>query len=500
MRTGEISRDAGLSSWEGVCFNRHMPRFTGFSPVPIRGPRALPFFGPQAAFLRLLADPVGRTMALHSRYGDVVAAADRCPAVVAVFGAERNREVLSTTAVFDNDGEFLLKPPAGSFLEQLSRGLLFQTGEGHRRHRRLMMPAFQKAAIDGHAPEIVGVTSKVLETWPVGQTADVAALTRELVQHVAVWCLFGLDDTSGDHGLGRVAGEVVDLLTSPLTVALPFAFPGGPYSRLLEVSAELVRLLRELLEEKRRTSAGGKDALALMLRAHDEDHSPFGDDELFGEMVTLFVAGHDTQARTLAWTLFLLGQHPKVLADVLDEIDGVLRGGPPTLSHVPRLVLVDRVLKESMRVLAPVPILFLKVAQTDTHLGSYTVPRGTNVVVCPFVTHRDPERFPEPRRFKPERWERLQPTIYEYLPFGAGPRMCIGAAFATLTMRLILPMILQRYRMTLAYGARVSRIVRGNILAPRYGLPMLIAPQDRRLVRREHVRGDIPEVVDLSRD
>src|SRR5262249_47384701 len=240
-----------------------------------------------------------------------------------------------------------------------------------------------------------------------------------------------------DRGLGDVALETIDLLTAPLTALLPFRIPGAPFARLLAKSDELVEKLRALIAEKRAHPLEGHDALALILRAHDDEGATFSEDELIGEAATLFVAGHDTQAKTLIWVLFLLEQHPKVLRDVLDEIDGVLRGGPPSVEHVPRLVLVDRVIKESMRVLAPVPIQFIRVCQTEAQLGPFTLPAGANVVLSPFITHRDPERYPEPARFLPERWERLQPTLHEYLPFGAGPRMCIGAAFATLSLRLI---------------------------------------------------------------
>lgn len=475
-----------------------MPRLTGFQPVSVRGPRGLPFIGSQASAVRFLADPIGRMLALHREFGDVAAITDRSPAVVCAFGAERNHEVLANASLFENDDQYLLSPPPGSALHLFKHALTFQTGESHRRHRRLMMPAFHKAAIDGHAADITTVTRDVLQTWPVGQTADVAELTRDLVQHIAIRCLFGLDWNDGDHQIGNLASETVDLLTSPLTVVLPFRIPGTPFPRLLAVSEQLAAALRALIAEKRAQSTPGRDAMALLVNARDHDHSALSDDELVGEAVALFVAGHDTQAKTLAWTLFLLGQHPKVLGDLLDELDAVLRGGPPTVEHVPRMLLLDRVLKESMRVIASVPLLFIRVCQAEARLGAHTLPEGANVVLSPFVTHRDPARFPEPARFKPERWEKLQPTPYEYLPYGTGPRMCIGAGFATLALRLVLPMILQRYRLTLAHGARVSRLVRGNILGPRYGLPMLLAPQDRHFARREHVRGDIPELLDLS--
>ena len=472
-----------------------MPKLTGFAPVPIRGPRAFPFVGAQVGFLRLMADPIGRLLALRP-YGDVVAVADGSPAVVVTYGPERNREVLSSQASYDNEAGFFFRVPPGSSLDTLSKALVFQAGDSHRRHRRAMMPAFQKAALDGYAPDLVSVTRETIGRWPVGQTADIAALTRQLVQHVVVKCLYGIAPDFASRGLGAAATELVDWMTAPQVAAFPYAVPGSPYARVLELAEETVQLLRGLVEEKRR-SRGSTDALALVMRACEEEHL-LSEEELLGEALTLFVAGHDTQAQTLAWTLFLLGQHPKVLADVLDEIDSVLRGGAPAVEHIPRMVLVDRVIKESMRVLAPVPITFLKVAQSDVQLGPYMLPPGANVVVSPFLTHRDPERYPEPARFLPERWEEIQPSVYEYLPFGAGPRMCIGAAMATMGLRLMLPMILQKYRLSLAYGAKVSRFVRGNILSPRHGLPMLIAPQDRHFVKREKVRGDISEIVDLS--
>lgn len=474
-----------------------MPKLSGFEPVPIRGPRALPFIGGPLNVIRVFADPIGRLTDLHRRFGDIAAAADRSPALVCAFGPELNREVLSNNAVFDNNDDFLLESPRGSSLEILSRGLPFQAGETHRRHRRLMMPAFTKAAIDGYAQDIVAVADAVLRTWPVGRTADVSDLVRDLVRQVAVKCLFGLDWSTGDGGVGKCAQDVLETLTSPLTIALPYELPGLPFRRVLRQSDELVGLLRGLIAEKRRSSSGGRDLLSLLIRAHDEHGDVLTDDELVGETNALFFAGYDTQAKTLGWTLFLLAQKPAIAASLQDEIEAVLRGGPPSTDTVPKMPFLDAVVKESMRVLPAVPTLFFRTCLTEARLGPYTLPPQANVLLSPYITHRDPARYPEPARFLPARWEKLQPTPYEYMPYGAGPRMCIGATFATLALRLILPMIQQRFRFTMAHGARVSRAVTGNILGPRHGLPMLIAPQDRRFARRDTVRGDILDIVDL---
>ncbi len=474
-----------------------MPTLTGLGSVPLRGPRALPFVGVQLNAVRLVADPIGRMLALQREFGDLAAIADGSPALVCAFGARYNHDVLSNTAVFDNDDELLFDTPEGSALRKLNKGLVFQQGDSHRRHRRLLQPAFQKSAIDGHAADIVAEADAALRTWPVGQTADVSDLLRTLVQHVAVRCLFGLDSAIGDRGLARAALEVLALVTSPAVAALPYRFPGSPMTTLLAKSEVFVAALRDLIAEKRRSPGAGRDALALMIRARDEDGTALSDDELIGETNTLFVAGHDTQAKTLGWALFLLGQHPDIHAALMDEIESVLRGGLPTLESIPRMPLLDRVLKESLRVLPSAPLLFIRSCRKEARLGPVTLPRRASVVLSPFITHRDPAVFPEPSRFVPSRWEKLQPTPYEYLPFGAGHRMCIGAGFAQLALRLILPMILTRFRLTLSHGARVSRLVRGNILAPRHGLPMLIAPQDRRFAKTTSLRGDITEIVTL---
>jgi cytochrome P450 len=474
-----------------------MPRLTGFDPVPIPGPWAPPFIGVHTNLLRIVVDPIGRLFEMRRAYGDVVAAANGNPALVCAFGAERNREVLSNQAVFENDDVIFIAWPEGSSVKQMLSGLPFQNAERNKRNRRLMMPAFQKAALDGYASDIVAVTNRAMDEWPVGRTADVSALTRDLVQRIVVQCFFGLPAEKGVRGLGEAVTEMLDIIAAPLTFAFPFRVSGAPYARLYDVCDEIVARFHALFAEKRR-QPGGRDALALILKAQDEDGSAFTDHELVGEAAALFVAGHDTQAKTLAWTLFLLEQHPAVLAAVVDEVTAVLRGGPPSPEHVPKMPLLDRVIKESMRMFPAVSLLFVRVLQAPAKVGAYDLPKGANVLLSPFVTHRDPALYEEPKRFLPSRWERIQPTVYEYLPFGAGPRMCIGAAFATQAMRLMLAMILQRYRFSLAYNARVCARVNSNLLGPKYGLPMLIAPQDRRFQRQEKVGGDIATLVDLG--
>lgn len=475
-----------------------MPRLRGFAPIELRGPRPLPVVGVPLHALRLLGDPVGRLLALRRRYGELVANSDRSPALVCAFAAEHVREVLARPDLFEHDSEIPVKPPPGSALHSVTRGLVFQNGEAHRRHRKLMSAAFQRSAVEAYAPAIVATVEAALDTWPVGQVDDIAELTRRLVQDVAVRCFFGLAPGAAGHLLGRVAAELVDLVTSPATVMLPVDRPWMPYGRLLRASERLAGLLRELIADKRRSGADADDALARIVRAGDGEDASLDDDEVLSEAITLFFAGHDTQARALVWTLFLLDQHPQVLGALCDEVDSVLGDRTPRPELIGRMPLCDQAIKESLRLLPPAPVLFVRVTREATRLGPLELPAGASVVLSPLVTQRHPDRFPAPASFRPERWAGREPTLTEYLPFGAGPRMCIGAAFAGMALRLMLPMILRRYRLALAPGARVSRLVRGNILGPRYGMPMRVLAQDRRFRKGGPVRGDIAELVDLG--
>ncbi|MBK9753515.1 MAG: cytochrome P450 [Nannocystis sp.] len=466
------------------------------APVDIRGPRPLPILAVPAAVLRFFADPVGRMRALYGEYGPIAALVDRSPALILACGAEYNRELLTRPDLFEHNSEIPVRTPPGSALARFNQVLPFLNGELHRRRRRLMQPALQRSATLAHAPEIVAVTEATLRTWPTGVQVDLAALIRALTAAVVIRCLFGLDPGGRGDELARSEAGLLQALSSPLTLALPLPLPGTPYRRALTLSAALERQLQALLAAKRAQSPG-TDVLANLLAARDEQGAALGDEELIGECNGLFVAGHDTTAQTLVWTIFLLTQHPEHQAELLAEFTTVLAGAPPRPDELPRLQHLDRALRESMRLLPATPMLFIRVCAGEATLGPHTLPRGARVVLSPFITHRDPALFPEPDRFEPARWQRITPSPWQYLPFGAGPRMCLGAAFAEQALRIMLPMILQRFRITIPAGATISRTVHGIALAPKYGLPAVLAPQDGRPVAPATIRGDIHQLVHL---
>jgi cytochrome P450 len=318
---------------------------------------------------------------------------------------------------------------------------------------------------------------------------------RELALVTALRTIFGLEPGGDVHELGSLTVEFTEIISSPLTVLLPYAIPRTPYHEAQTLGARLMQEMLALITRKR-ASGATDDALSLLIHARDEQGG-LSDDELLAETLTLFVAGHETTAKTLTWTCFLLERHPAVLHALLDELDGVLGGRSVCADDLPKLPLLERVVKESMRVLSPVPTVFLRVPSSPIALGHYMLPKGANVVISPLVTHHDARLYPSPRRFDPERWTTIKPTPFEYLPFGAGPRMCVGAAFAMQAVRLILATLLPRVRFQIQRDADISRLTRTNIFMPKYGIPARIERGHRRKLAVEPIRGDISQLVDL---
>jgi cytochrome P450 len=465
------------------------------APLPIPGPRPVPVLGPDGNLFRFFGDPVTSVRKLHAEHGDLVALTGGSPAAVCAFGPEHNRRVLTSSGVFQHNTEmpFALRDSA---LRRLNHNLVMMNGETHKRQRRMMMPAFQKAAIDAHRDDIAAIGERALRAFTPGSTLDVCKEMTTMTLRVAIKCFFGLDVGDGADELGRLGVAILDGITSPLVMMAPYSVPGLPFHSLNRAADRLEVLIQALIQ-RRRAKPDGRDVLSLMIQAHDDDGSQLTDLELLAQSFLLFIAGHETTAYTLTWTLLLLAQHPRVLADLLDELRGKLHGDAPTAAQVGELPLLDHVLKESMRLLPATPVLFIRVIREDAELGPYRLPKSAGVILSPIITHTLPEIYPEPRRFLPERWATIRPSAYEYLPFGTGPRMCLGAGFANLALRVLLPLVLQHGRLDFLPGASVSQKVRGITMGPKRGVPMRAARHDGSFPTPVRLGGNVRDLVDL---
>lgn len=434
------------------------------------GPRSLPLIGTQVNAFRFMRDPALFMRHLQQTYGDLVAMAHGSHQYVFAFTPAHNQTILSNPALFLNsaaENSPIRIPPDTAFATMFLNGLNQMNEPRHKQQRRLLMPAFHKQQIEGYASEMIALAESQLAGWHKGETRNMLAEMRQLTASIALKVLLGMEP-------GREAAAAIArfeqwqaLFFHPLAILLPFNLPGSPYGRLLKLSESFVAETQALIDRKRATPPG-PDILSLLLHTHDEDGTRLTDAELIAQTATLFIAGHETTASALAWTLLLLAQHPAVLEELRAEL-APLAGHAPTLAQLPTLPLLEGVLKESMRLFPPF-YWQLRILAEATELDGAPLPKGGVVAFSSFITHRRPELYPQPDLFLPHRWQNVNPSPYEYFPFSAGPRMCLGATFAMMEMRLILPLIVQRFSFQLLPNGRIHR--RGLVLSSPDTLPM----------------------------
>ena len=469
------------------------------APGVIPGPRPWPVLGWRGHLPGLLRDPAVQLRRLQQTYGDIVRLGAAPGAPVIVFAPEHNHQLLSNPGLFysfdTSDSASPAQLPRGSAAARLLSGVAGMNGEKHTQHRRMLIPAFHKKRIEGLRDTVVARTEDHLAGWAPGRQLDLAQEMKKLSLSIAVSALLGLDPAEEGRHVHHLLDEWTTHGLSIPVVLLQMDVPGLPYHLFMTLSERLEAEFQAVIARKRATGVDGADALSMLLEMRDQEGTALTDSELLGHLTTLFTAGHETTASTLTWLLFLLAQHPDVLAGLLDECAGVLHGAPPTLDQLPALPLLERVIKESMR-LMPAGLWFIRTARAPFTLGPYALPAGQHIVFSPAVTHRRPDLYPDPDRFLPGRWETYEPSTYEYLPFGGGPRRCLGATFAMMELKLIVPMILQRYRLALPPGARVDR--GGTVLSfPRGPLTVELHAQDRQFTRTP-VRGNIHDWICLD--
>jgi len=478
--------------------------------LSVPGPAPSFLLGKNGNLLRFLVDPLEYIGQTFARYGKIavlvngrttrLVSTKSSPGTVFLYGPELNRALLTGHGEFHKCALSGPLYPAGAITERtrpLTRMLtgLFDVNDlEHRQHRRLLMPAFHKGRIETYRDQMVAITESVLAQIQPGAVRDVCPDMMELTLRVATKTLFGADFGSEALEIGRSLHEWLGLFRRG--AILPWDAPFLPYRRWLDISHVIDRKMVAVLAEKRQ-SGPGTDMLSMLLEATDETGAKLSEDELIGHAGVIFAAGHETSSNALSWTLFLLSQHPEIMSDLFEELDGLLKGDAPSLEQLPKLTLLDHVVKESLRLLPPVPLNH-RIVGKETELGGYALPPGTEILASIYHTHRMPEYFSEPSRFLPSRWARLDPGPYVYNPFSAGPRMCIGATFALMEIKIVLALWLQRFRFELVANSRVDRFM-SITMSPRPGLPMKIHAQDRSFARSaRRVRGNVRQMVNLD--
>lgn len=352
-------------------------------------------------------------------------------------------------------------------------GLVASEGETWARHRPLVQGSFHNRHFGGYGDIIVDATQRRLDQWPAGGRLDLAEEMNELALEIIARIVFDLDVT-GEAGRFRDAVHAFRTamqreISRPLP--LPDWLPLPDKIRQRRAVAVVNELIWQQIRERRNNPGAKNDMLAQMLRAASSAPQRIADEEIRDEAATLFVAGHDTTSAALAWFWYCLTSHPEVERRVLGEVDEVLGGQPPTAADFHRLRYLDLVVKESMRLYPAAGFLFGREAVEDVVLDGHTLKRGAWVFVAPYIIQRDPRNFPDPLKFDPERFApgRIDDIPdYAYIPFGAGPRTCIGNTLATMQIVLMAATILQRFRVVLDQGEPEPEME--IVLRPRGGL------------------------------
>lgn len=424
-------------------------------------------------------DALGFLQGLKRSYGDIAHTRAAGEHVVLLSDPALVKDVLMTNQRNFRKGRGLERAR-----KLLGNGLLTSEGETHLRQRRLMQPAFHKDRIAAFGGVMCDYADRVRRSWSDGGTIDVSQEMMRLTLGVVGRTLFDADVEAKARDVGHALNDVLD---SFWTTMLPFAdvlerLPIPQLRRGKAARQRLDAIVYGLIAERRKDPGDRGDLLSMLLMAQDEEQGGSGmtDAQVRDEAMTIFLAGHETTANALAWTWYLLSQHPDVEARLHEQVDRVLAGRLPTLADIPQLTVVEQVITESMRLYPPAWLLGRRAVDTYT-VGGYTLPPRTIVLMSPYVMQRDERFFSAPERFAPERWTpgfKASLPQFAYFPFGGGARRCIGESFAWMELILVTATIAQQWTL---------HLVPGHPVVPQ---PVVTLRMKHGLKMNAHRRGD----------
>jgi len=434
----------------------------------------------QAQAMAWLLRPVPFMEQARRRYGKVF---------LARLGPEHNVVFLSdpalAEAVLTGDSDLLRTGDINGIFRRIigPNSILLQDGEEHMRRRRLLLPAFHGASLRRFESAMERAAEDEIATWPVGRPFSALPRIHRISTEVVMRAIFGDRDEDAPEAVREVLPRFLELCRTP-AVFIPWLrreLRGrSPWGRLLSSIRELDEVLleqirrRRMIEEldtrperfrQRRTSDdldSRPDLLSQLVLARDEEGEGLSDGEIRDELVTLLVAGHETTSGAIAFAIEQIVQHPRVL----DRLEAAISG-----REEPYL---DAVVKESLRRRPVLPIVGRKLT-ARARLGDYVLPEGTVLMPCVYLMHHEPDIYPNPDEFDPERFLSGSVGTYSWIPFGGGIRRCAGAAFATLEMKVVLRTVFGRLSVRAAAGPE-SPVRRSVSLAPRRGAEIIVEP------------------------
>lgn len=397
---------------------------------------------------------------MHEEVGDVfqITLPSFKPAVVV--GPDWNRYVLVT----DRE-KFSWRIENDPVVRLLRHGLLVEDGQNHDHLRALMEPGLHRQQVNSQIEAMCGYTDDILDQWQDGSQVDMLVEMRRIALLILMGTLFGVEFMSDMDRMWRPILRAISYISPGLWVILPGS-PRWGYKRPLQ---DLDHYLYQVIRDRRSYPGDPDDWLTRLIE------SGMSDDLIRDQMLTMLIAGHDTSTALLAWALYLLGRHPEMMALAQVEVDAALDQGPPSDESLKELPYLEGVIKEALRLYPPIHV-GNRLVDSPIHARGFTIPANTRVMYSIYLSHRDESLWPEATCFRPERFDRsqrpAQPPL-TYVPFGGGPRNCIGAVFAQIEAKVVLARILQRF--DLALVSKKVRPYMGATLEPRPGVSMYVS-------------------------
>ena len=444
-----------------------------FPPGP-RGVRAVAI-----AFRKFTKNPPVEMLRLRMQWGDAMGFHIGTRNVVFLGDPALVGELL-----LDKDGAWVKDRVTRGLSIFLGKGLLTSEGDFWRKQRKLIAPRLTKKHIATYGNAMVKCALSYADTLKEGDVGDVHAAMTRVTLEVVTETLFGSALGTGHDEIGGAIDELMqnfEQVTHSWRQLFPDWVPFAARRRSRKNAKTIDKAVYAVIKKKRAQKERGHDLLSRMLEAQDDEGGTMTDLQLRDEAVTMFVAGHETTANALAFALMLLGDHPDIDARAHAEIETALKGKTATAEDVHALPLLEAIVKETMRLYPPAHIIGRE-ATRDVTLGKWAIPKGASVLMSPWALHHAPEFWPDSHAFRPDRWldgsaERAPKNAY--LPFGGGPRVCIGNHFAMMESILILATLLARARFERATNEAVE-LQAAITLRPRTGIPMRVTMRKHR--------------------
>lgn len=414
------------------------------SEPPLVGSLAA-FAGDRLALLRRIARECGDVGCCHVG-----------PSRLVLFNAPELVHAIMVEHAYDFDAGPIRH---AAFQPVIGNGLLNSEGDLHRRQRKVMAPLFQPRQVAGYADIMVRYAERAQAEWADGLELDVWAEMTRVTMAIIGKVLFDADvfNETDDLSAALTVAQEYPSRVFATFLPIPITWPVPGHARMRRAIATVNERIQRLIDARRATEVERDDLLSVLLRARDEDGAGMSDAQIRDEALTLFAAGHETTSVALSWAWYLLANHPDAYARLRAEAREVLDGRPPTYDDLPRLEYARRVLKEALR-LYPPAYLIVRAPLREIEIGGYSLRRGDSASLAPYTLHRRPDTFPDPERFDPDRFapdaEARLPRL-AYMPFGAGPHICIGNHFALMEGQLLLAALAQRVTFELLPGQRI---------------------------------------------